>query len=193
MAVPPTTWRSRSWAAQAREYLPEQLYRDQRLNPIHEGAEGIHGLDLLGRKVAMQSGAAYRLFRAKVNATIAEVRNIERLAELAEGLSAPLSRLDEVTSQLTALLAADPDRALANATVYLDVFGRIVAAWIWLRLAQAADAASERASGADRAFYAGKLQAARYFIVWELPATAPQLDLLAAVDAIPLEMRDEWF
>ncbi|MGO9945143.1 MAG: acyl-CoA dehydrogenase [Rhodoblastus sp.] len=176
-----------------REYLPEQLYRDQRLNPIHEGTEGIHGLDLLGRKVVMQSGAAYLLFRARVNATIAETRNNERLAELAEGFPAPLSRLDEVTSQLTALLAADPDRALANATVYLDVFGRIVAAWIWLRLAQAADAASESATGADRAFYAGKLQAARYFIVWELPATAPQLDLLAAVDAIPLEMRDEWF
>ncbi len=176
-----------------REYLPEQLYRDQRLNPIHEGTEGIHGLDLLGRKVVMQSGAAYLLFRARVNATIAETRNNERLAELAEGFPAPLSRLDTVTTQLTALAAADPDRALANATVYLDVFGRIVAAWIWLRVAQAADAASESATGADRAFYAGKLQAARYFIVWELPATAPQLDLLAAVDAIPLEMRDEWF
>jgi butyryl-CoA dehydrogenase len=176
-----------------RGYLPEQLYRDQRLNPIHEGAEGIHGLDLLGRKVSMQSGAAYRLFRTKADATIAEARNIERLAELADGFSVPLSRLDNVTTQLTALLATEPDRALANATVYLDVFGRIVAAWIWLRLALAADAASESACDAERAFYAGKLQAARYFIVWELPAAAPQLDLLTAVDAIPMEMRDEWF
>ena len=176
-----------------REYLPEQLYRDQRLNPIHEGAEGIHGLDLLGRKVSMQSGAAYRLFRAKVDATVAEARDNERLASLADRFSEPLNRLDDVTTHLTALMASDPDRSLANATAYLDAFGRIVAAWIWLRQALAADAASASASDADRAFYAGKLQAARYFIVWELPAAVPQLDLLAAVDAIPLEMRDEWF
>src|SRR5271165_1068007 len=176
-----------------REYLPEQLYRDQRLNPIHEGAEGIHGLDLLGRKVTMHSGAAYRLFRAEVDATVAEARNNARVASLADHFPALLERLDNVTARLAKLQASDPDRALANATVYLDVFGRIVAAWIWLRLARAADAASESASDADRAFYAGKLQAARYFIVWELPAAAPQLDLLAAVDTIPMEMRDEWF
>ena len=113
-----------------REYLPEQLYRDQRLNPIHEGAEAIHGLDLLGRKVSMQSGAAYRLFRAKVDATVAEARNNERLASLADRFSEPLHRLDNVTTQLTALMASDPDRSLANATEYLDAFGRIVAAWI---------------------------------------------------------------
>jgi butyryl-CoA dehydrogenase len=118
-----------------REYLPEQLYRDQRLNPIQEGAEGIHGLDLLGRKVSMQSGAAYRLFRAKVDATVAEARNNERLASLADRFSEPLNRLDNVTTHLTALMALDPDRGLANATAYLDVFGRIVAAWIWLRQA----------------------------------------------------------
>ena len=38
----------------------ERLYRDQRLNPIHEGTTGIHGLDLLGRKVRMQQGRGGR-------------------------------------------------------------------------------------------------------------------------------------
>jgi alkylation response protein AidB-like acyl-CoA dehydrogenase len=32
-----------------REFDVEQLYRDNRLNAIHEGTHGIHGLDLLGR------------------------------------------------------------------------------------------------------------------------------------------------
>src|SRR5262245_18233004 len=33
-----------------REYPVEQFYRDNRLNPIHEGTSGIQALDLLGRK-----------------------------------------------------------------------------------------------------------------------------------------------
>jgi butyryl-CoA dehydrogenase len=175
-----------------RDYLAEQLYRDQRLNPIHEGAEAIHALDLLGRKAVMGNGAAYRVFRAAVNATLAEACEHDNARTLAPAFTAPLARLDAVTAQLAALMATDPDRALANANVYLDAFGRIVAAWIWLKQAIAADRGlAGRPADAD--FYRGKLQAARYYATWELPATAPQFDLLAEVNPVPLEMRDAWF
>lgn len=176
-----------------REYPQEQLYRDQRLNSIHEGAEAIHALDLLGRKVAMQSGAAYSLFRAAVDATLAEVRVVDELAPLAKHFATPLTRLDAVTAQLVRLQESDPDRALANATVYLDAFGRIVAAWIWVKQALAAQRGLAAADDADRAFYQGKIHAARYYCTWELPATAAQFDLLANVDSIPLDMQDAWF
>ena len=36
-----------------RDFPVERLYRDNRLNSIHEGTHGIQGLDLLGRKVSM--------------------------------------------------------------------------------------------------------------------------------------------
>jgi alkylation response protein AidB-like acyl-CoA dehydrogenase len=175
-----------------REYPLEQLYRDQRLNPIHEGAEAIHGIDLLGRKVVMDNGAAYKLFRNNVAVSVAQAAADPALACLAKNFAIPLARLDEVTLKLGALLASDPDRALANATIYLDVFGRVVAAWIWLRQAQAAQAGINRdASSAD--FYRGKLQAARYAIDWDLPATAPQFDLLMAADDTAFAMRNDWF
>lgn len=176
-----------------REYLQEQLYRDQRLNPIHEGAEAIHGLDLAGRKVVMQSGAAYRLFRSGVDATVGEARAIGHLTSLVAAFNEPLHRLDEVTGQLVQLQATDPDRALANATIYLDVFGRIVAAWIWLKQAIAAQRGLASASESDRSFYQGKIHAAHYYCTWELPATAPQFDLLASADLIPFDMQDNWF
>ncbi|MGD9983689.1 MAG: acyl-CoA dehydrogenase family protein, partial [Porticoccaceae bacterium] len=51
-------------AGYMREYGAEQLYRDQRLNPIHEGAEAIHGLDLLGRKLRLKEGAGHRILLA---------------------------------------------------------------------------------------------------------------------------------
>jgi hypothetical protein len=109
-----------------REHPVEQLYRDQRLNPIHEEAEAIHAIDLLGRKVVMQDGAAYRLLRRAVDETLGEATSVSALAPLGAAFDAPLARLDAVTAQLAQLRAGDPDRA--NAAVYLDAFGRIVAA-----------------------------------------------------------------
>lgn len=175
-----------------REYLAEQLYRDQRLNPIHEGAEAIHALDLLGRKAVMRDGAAYKVFRAAVDTTMAEAAGHQNTQPLAAAFTAPLARLDAVSAQLAALQATDPDRALANASVYLDAFGRIVAAWIWLKQALAAEhGLASRPADAD--FYRGKLQAARYYVTWELPGTLPQFDLLAEVNSVPLDMQDGWF
>src|SRR5215210_3541524 len=55
----------------AREYEVEQHYRDNRLNPIHEGTHGIQALDLLGRKVTMDGGAGLALLAESVTATTA--------------------------------------------------------------------------------------------------------------------------
>jgi butyryl-CoA dehydrogenase len=52
-----------------REYDVEQHYRDNRLNPIHEGTHGIQALDLLGRKVVMQGGAGLQLLVDSMAAT----------------------------------------------------------------------------------------------------------------------------
>ncbi|AJR29871.1 putative acyl-CoA dehydrogenase [Mycobacterium sp. VKM Ac-1817D] len=49
------------------------------------------------------------------------------------------------------------------------------------------------AEGQTGDFYDGKRQAARYFFRYELPKTAPQLDLLESLDRTTLEMRDAWF
>jgi len=53
-----------------REYPVERLYRDNRLNHIHEGTHAIHGLDIMGRKVRMADGAALKILAAEVMGTI---------------------------------------------------------------------------------------------------------------------------
>jgi len=177
-----------------REYPLEQLYRDQRLNPIHEGTEGIQAQDLLGRKVVLAGGAGYRAFREAVAVAVTAAGAHPELAALADAVAAGQENLDACTRDLTALLESQPDRALANATLYLDAFGRIVASWVWLRVACAAcrGLAAEPAA-ADTAYYRGKVQAARYWIEWELPVTASQFALLRATNAVALDMRDAWF
>jgi len=57
-----------------RDYDVEQHYRDNRLNPIHEGTHGIQGLDLLSRKVTMRDGAGLVLLGSKVASTIERSR-----------------------------------------------------------------------------------------------------------------------
>ena len=168
-----------------REYDVEQHYRDNRLNPIHEGTHGIHALDLLGRKVTAGGGAGLAaLLRLFLDTADRAAAAGGELAEWGGALAHTGRRVGEVTAALWAPL--DPELALANASVYLEAAGHAVVAWLWLEQALAAH-------GKQGAFYDGKRQAARYFFRWELPKTGPQLDLLAALDRTTLDMRPEWF
>jgi len=169
-----------------RDYPVEQLYRDNRLNPIHEGTHGIQGLDLLGRKVSMQGGKALELLGLRIAATIEHARATGD-ADLGAWAGALADALQRVARTTRALYAArDPERTLANATVYLEAFGHVVLAWTWLGQAVAAH-------GHAGDFHDGKRQACRYFFRWELPRTGAQFDLLDSLDDTTLAMRDAWF
>ena len=169
-----------------RDYPVEQLYRDNRLNPIHEGTHGIQALDLLGRKVVMERGRALELLGRRIGDTVARARATgdAALGSYAAALEAAVGRVAATTARLYA--GGDAERALANATVYLEAFGHVVIAWVWLEQALAAH-------GKAGDFYDGKRQACRYFFHWELPRTGPQFDLLASLDDTTLAMRDAWF
>ncbi len=169
-----------------REYDVEQFYRDNRLNPIHEGTHGIQGLDLLGRKVVMRQGAALALLSGKVAATIAKASDTS-LSPLSTALQTRWQRMQQVTGLLHA--AGDLNKTLANASLYLEAFGHLVVSWIWLE--QALVALNKQGSDAD--FYAGKLQACHWFFRWELPKVDAQFDLLASIDTTTLDMQDSWF
>ena len=168
-----------------REYDVEQHYRDNRLNSIHEGTHGIQSLDLLGRKVTQRGGASLAALGAAIGQTVdAGTAAGGEAAEFAGQLGATWQRLVDVTTAMFA--SGDIDAALANSVVYLEAFGHIVVAWIWLEQVLACN-------GRSGDFYDGKRHAARYFFRSELPRTGPQLDLLAALDRTTLEMRDGWF
>ena len=182
-------------AGYTRDYPVEQFYRDNRLNPIHEGTDGIQSLDLLGRKLGQNGGAGYRFLREEVARTVAEAKALDAIADLAKALEEADRRVQEVVQTLfQAVQSKGPDIAFANSFVFLDMFSRYVLAWQWLRQAVvAARALQGGADGEDQQFYLGKLQAARYFHRWELPAIRTQAELLMGLDTTCYEMRDGWF
>ena len=176
-----------------REYPVEQFYRDNRLNPIHEGTHGIQGLDLLGRKVTMHEGAALKLLGREVQKTVQEAGAVPELQEHALALGAAITEVGITTRLLAETLGRDADAALANSSVYLEMFGHTVLAWIWLRQAIAVSRGLTLQNAADEDFYRGKLAAARYFFKWELPKTQAQHALLRALEPTCREMKEEWF
>ena len=165
-----------------RDYPVEQFYRDNRLNPIHEGTNGIQAMDLLGRKVVMQGGAGLALLGETIAATTARAAGTE-WADFAADLDAAVARLGSVTATLWG--AGDPDVTLANAHVYLEAAGHLVVAWLWLEQVLATGTA-------DSDFHEGKRQAGRYFWRWELPRVHHRFDLLESLDRTVLDTPPTW-
>jgi butyryl-CoA dehydrogenase len=151
----------------SREFPVERLYRDNRLNMIHEGTNGIQALDLLGRKVLGRGCANLSVFFDEVDRTTAGLHGDQTLGPLCAQLSMVKEQVEETAQAVDAHVAAvGKTRALGNASAFLSAFGHYAVAWLWLRTAHAAGAAQ-----VDDTFREGKLAACRYFFEYELPQT----------------------
>ena len=170
-----------------RDHPVERFYRDNRLNHIHEGTLGIQGIDLLGRKVRMQDGAAFAALEREVLRTIGAAEADEELAPNAAALHRRWEQLRKVTDTLIA--EHHLERALANATAYLEAFGTIVVAWLWLQQALTARRLLEDRAGAD--FLEGKLAACHYHFRYTLPDAATRLALVESMDQLCLSVTPE--
>jgi len=168
-----------------RDFDVEQVYRDNRLNPIHEGTHGIQAMDLLGRKIIRDKGVSLAALGAEIAQTVADASAIPALAGQASRLGEVWQKVDDTVAVLRAV-NADP---LANASPFLSAFGHLVVGWLWLD--QAVIIFNDTAS--DRAFREGKLRACRYFIEAELPKAIPQLELVASLNDAAATMPEDSF
>jgi alkylation response protein AidB-like acyl-CoA dehydrogenase len=173
-----------------RDFPVEQYWRDNRLNMIHEGTHGIQALDLLGRKVVMQQGRGLKLLTQRIEATLAKAAEDVLLTEYARALSAAIERVAVVTR--AAWATNDPQAALANATPYMQAFGHVVLAWIWLDVALCARRLLAGAAS-DPAALQGRLSACRYFFRYELPRIDAWLGVVESRDDTCRMMHENEF
>jgi butyryl-CoA dehydrogenase len=173
-----------------RDFPVEQFWRDNRLNMIHEGTHGIQALDLLGRKVVQGPGLA--LLAARIEAVAKRAGEHAALVEHAAALRDAVMQLETATR--AAWSTGQADEALANATPYLQAFGHVVLAWIWLDVARCAheQAAVEGPQDAT-AERLGRLAACRYFFRYELPKIAAWLAVVESRDDTCRTMAADWF
>jgi alkylation response protein AidB-like acyl-CoA dehydrogenase len=153
------------------EYMPEAWLRDQKLNTLHEGTSGIQSMDLLGRKVVAGGGAALRALVDAIEQAVARGKRAGVPDAWLTRLQGSVTAVGEVTMQLGQLgVAGDVEAMMRHSVDYMEMLSIVVVAWQWL--VQAA-AAKEGLAGApsqgDRDFYEGKLVAAQYWLLTELP------------------------
>jgi alkylation response protein AidB-like acyl-CoA dehydrogenase len=156
-----------------RDFDVEQLWRDNRLNPIHEGTTGIQGMDLVGRKI-LADGAGLPVLERSIGQAVEAARAVPGLEAHAEALA---SAWGAVTETIDVLRGCEGAAALDNATAFLQAFGHVVVAWLWLD--QAVTAAGLTAS-ADRDLVEGKLRACRFFFECELPKVGALLGFVGS-------------
>jgi butyryl-CoA dehydrogenase len=177
------------------DFPVEQHFRDMRIHTIHEGTTGIQAMDLLGRKLVMNNGKAFFLYIEEIRRTMNEARSMSGLEKQAAQLDEALKLLEQVASHLMVLAqSSGPETMLADAVLFLEMFGIITISWQWLVQAVTVQtAAGQATSKADQAFYQGKLYTFRYYFAYELPKIKGLAHRLTDGDPVTLEMPSECF
>ncbi|AUM11830.1 acyl-CoA dehydrogenase [Ketobacter alkanivorans] len=179
-------------AGYIREYPVEQCYRDNRLNPIHEGTHGIQAMDLLGRKLWQSGSLGLQTLATEIQQTLQQAAEFDELHEHCQQLQQALALMHTTTQNLGVQLQQQgPDIGLANASAYLSLSGHIVVAWLWLWQATAAMKALQ--SGSEEDFYRGKLHGCQFFFRWELPKIQHWSNLLQSADDTCRTMQNNYF
>lgn len=178
-----------------REYYSEQFWRDNRLNPIHEGTNGIQALDLSFRKLWQKDGLGLKTLQREIENDMAQIVT-PQVAAMAKELTHYLNALHEVVLHVSGTLKSDKHQTLlANAQALMNVFAQVVVSWIWIRQANVAELKLQGSMVTEKesAFYHGKIQAAQYFISWELPSIERDIKILKQNNDVCTEMKSDWF
>ena len=126
------------------EFLPEAWLRDQKLNTIHEGTTGIQGLDLLGRKVVQEGGAALSILAGEIETTVGQAESQGLFPAACASLRNAIGQIGELTMYPRAKgLMGDVEGMLLHSADYLDLMSIVVVSWLWLRQAVVAGKARQ--------------------------------------------------
>jgi alkylation response protein AidB-like acyl-CoA dehydrogenase len=183
------------------DYPLEQYVRDAKIDTLYEGTTAIQSLDLFFRKIVRDKGAALSTVAGEIQRFIeSEAGNgqlkAERLA-LGRALSEVNAAIGTMTSWLTEAQTGDP-RALYKVGLstrrLLLAVGDLVVGWLLQRQAEVAlKALAGELSAADKAFYSGKVAAARFFAREVLPRIGADRRIIEATDLDVMDLPEEAF
>ncbi len=150
------------------EWGMSQFVRDARIAQIYEGTNGVQAMDLCGRKLAQNGGAAIQAFFKLIGEDIAAAKDIDGLGEMAEQLEKAVGQQQGATMWFMQNAMQNPNHLGAGAHHYMHIMGIVTLGLMWLRMAKTATE-QLATSGEDKAFYEAKLATARYYMDRYLP------------------------
>jgi hypothetical protein len=174
------------------EHGMEQFVRDSRIAMIYEGANGIQGLDLVGRKLGKDGGRAVMAFFNEVQTFIKEHAG-EEMKPYVGPLADALGHLQQATMWFMQNARANPDNAGAGGTDYMHLFGLVALGYMWCRMAEAAHGKLKAGADGAASRLNAKLVTGRFFMERMLPETAAHLARIKAGAASTMELPAEAF
>ncbi|OZA93412.1 MAG: acyl-CoA dehydrogenase, partial [Erythrobacter sp. 34-65-8] len=166
------------------EWGMSQFVRDARIAMIYEGTNGVQAMDLCGRKLGQNGGAAVQAFFRMVGEEIAAAKGDAVLGPLAEKLEKALGEQQAATMWFMQNAMANPNHLGAGAHHYMHIMGIVALGLMWLRMAKVAQARLAE-GGEDKAFYEAKIATAQYYMDRFIPdAGALRRKLEAGADSM---------
>ncbi|HET8610017.1 MAG TPA: acyl-CoA dehydrogenase [Burkholderiales bacterium] len=150
-----------------------QFLRDARITTIYEGTTGIQAGDLIGRKLALEKGAAAYAVIAEMDAVVDELvtRPQPEFAAIRATLNSGIAALRAATDWVVDTHARDAQATAAASVPYLKLFGCVAGGWQMARAALRAQALSDAGAGDDD-FLNAKMLSARFYADHILPRAA---------------------
>ncbi len=182
------------------DYPLEQYIRDAKIDTLYEGTTSIQGMDFFFRKIARDQGRALTALLGEVQATAKGGGGGDALALERGLLGTALEDVQAIVGHMVGdLMASQEDKATIyqvglNTTRLLMSCGDLVVAWLLVRQAEVALTRLEAgASGADRAFFEGKVAAARFLTRTVLPELSARRQVAESTDLALMDLDEAAF
>jgi butyryl-CoA dehydrogenase len=172
------------------DFDAQQYYRDIRIMSIYEGTTAIQSIDLLGRKVPMQSGRALQFLAGEIIQTIQEAHGYDSLSSYSKVCQESVSRFQNVLQYLqTFALKGEVELFMADANLFMELCGLVTTAWQWLKQAVKAQESliNPEINEHQKQFYISKLETMKYFYKYELPKTESLATTIMHADKVTLK------
>jgi alkylation response protein AidB-like acyl-CoA dehydrogenase len=177
-----------------KEYPQEQLLRDCKITHIYEGTNGIQAMDLLGRKLGLNKGQAFRDLLNEMIKCVADAKTISGLEQQAASMESLIGKLEAVALHLSTMARSEKLMyAYADAYPFMDVTGDAIMAWMLLWRASVATRKLEGAKKGDVAFYEGQIKSARFYFNTMLPVTLGKITAILTSDGTIVDISDDSF
>jgi alkylation response protein AidB-like acyl-CoA dehydrogenase len=181
------------------DYPLEQYVRDAKIDTLYEGTTAIQGQDLFFRKVVRDKGQALTHLATQIQEFAKGDAGNGALARERELLGTALEDVQAITASMVGYLTSSQEdvkniyKVGLNTTRYLLALGDLVVGWLLLRQAEVALAALAGDPGRDKAFYEGKVAAARFFARTRLPLLSAERSIVEATDLDLMELDEAGF
>ncbi|MFG1778755.1 acyl-CoA dehydrogenase [Micromonospora sp. NPDC049048] len=183
------------------DYPLEQYVRDAKIDTLYEGTTAIQSLDLIFRKIVRDNGKALMAVAGEVQEFIATEAGNGQLKEERQALGKALAEIQNMIGVMTGWLGeaqgGDP-RALYKVGLssrrFLLAIGDLVVGWLLQKQADVAlKALAGEVSASDKAFYTGKVAAARFFAREVLPRIGADRRIIEGTDLDIMDLPEEAF